>query len=58
MKPRFRGRDLGFANLVAKGGVGLLVVTHDQFSRDGREVAKESACALVGSGAEIDFAAR
>jgi hypothetical protein len=47
MKPRFRGRSPGFANW---WGVGLLVVTHGQFGRDGFEVTKEAACAVVRAG--------
>ena len=39
-------------------GIGLLVVTHRQFSRDGFEVTKEAACAVVGAGGEIEFGAR
>ena len=38
--------------------VGLLVVTHGQFGRDGFEVAKEAARAVVGAGGEIEFGAR
>jgi hypothetical protein len=40
------------------GGIGLLVVTHDQFGRDGFEVTKETACAVVGARGEIEFGAR
>jgi hypothetical protein len=34
---------------------GLLVVTHGQFGGDGFEVAKETACAVVAAGGEIEF---
>ena len=39
-------------------GVGLLVVTHGEFGGDGFEVAKETACAVVGAGGEIEFGGR
>jgi hypothetical protein len=40
------------------GDVGLLIVTHGQFGRDGFEVTKEAACAAVGASGEIEFGAR
>lgn len=55
-----RGPDSGMktraSQIDKERRIRLLVVAHDQFSGDGRDVAKESAFALVGSGAEIDFA--
>jgi hypothetical protein len=36
----------------------LLVVAHGQFCRDGFEVTKEAACAVVGAGGEIEFGGR
>ena len=57
MKPRFRDRDLGFANWWTVG----CCVTGPypaQFGRDGFEVTKEAACAAVGASGEIEFGAR
>jgi hypothetical protein len=48
----------GLRQLVELQGVALLVVTHGQFGRDGLEVTKEAACAVVGAGGEIEFGAR
>jgi hypothetical protein len=40
------------------GALGLVVVTHGQFCRDGFEVTKEAARAVVGTGGEIELGAR
>src|SRR3984957_4359908 len=48
----------GLRQLVELQGFALLVVAHGQFGRDGLEVTKEAACAVVGAGGEIEFGAR
>ena len=48
----------GLRQLLELQGVALLVVTHCQLGRDRLEVTKETACAVVGAGREIEFGAR